>query len=664
MNRCVAVDFLSEPTDLELEQFRLPDNQNLNPPIADRDLYYVGLDSDLDRDLREWHDPKSKYDKRAKAKILDNMYSRSACHNPGLDSDDGQSPMFDGGMHFGDWAPNHFILPYEQYDKFLALHGGLSDLRICRFLEAASVVQLALRLIAWSQDQPPVHLDRFDSPTKIDRLWWITPLDYVILVPALQKSLGKEDHSFLENRETRTLDPQNLNAINTAFGKRDLDYHQFQNARFTLHIVHFADDGDHRAAHNFPHWSLFIRQTSSGNTWYFDSITRARARRHRRAKAALDDWLMRSYAAMGIGNPPVGDINKVVNTPNQHDGSSCSLHTIANAAVFVRFGMLGWHHIPRWSGGTSLQNAQKMFDELQESLHNLLGLTVDKTKGRNVDISIMAQTPQASPTNPNPAQPVITSETPEPPVPPVAPQPESSEKVKEPLNVHLVPALPKPVPITMAPLPEFPITFRNPVVIMVDQSHLVQLHSFLKVNIRGTGAIFKDPVVIMLDRNNLPKLPELPFLEVIFTGLEPGPGSIDSQAPQPSPGPPPPGPSEPQPPRPPGPSEPPPPGPSPAGPPGTSPNPNPTSAVESNKRKSSDRNDKVQEESNTKQPRTYHNQPENQTNTETDQQPTTTRVATRAATRAAARTVTGETTKAAGKGAGKAAKKVSFSQKQ
>ncbi|KAL2020589.1 hypothetical protein VTK56DRAFT_8177 [Thermocarpiscus australiensis] len=226
-------------------------------------------------------------------------------------------------------------------DALKACHNGLHDIRNKKYLDGEGIFHLAERLMSWIQDQEHARLGGWFT-----RKWWIVPECYTLLAGRS----GSSQPNIYGGKAPKLGDPNQ-------HGDRTQDAHNFNRALFTVHFVHFSRPVEH--------WAVVIRQGSTGNTWYMDSVRRTAAARSEKAKRALSDWLQRS----GLRDPEAA-VHTLVQCREQEDSWSCGLHAIANAMAFIRFEALGWGQIPAWRN----VDERQMRTQLAESLHNLMGL--------------------------------------------------------------------------------------------------------------------------------------------------------------------------------------------------------------------------------------------------------------------------------------------------
>ncbi|KAK0722677.1 hypothetical protein B0T26DRAFT_703571 [Lasiosphaeria miniovina] len=147
---------------------------------------------------------------------------------------------------------------------------------------------------------------------------------------------------------------------------------RFNDALFTLHIVHFycgVNSKHKKKGVELAHYALIIRQRNTGDTFYLDSISEGRPQRGDVAKMMLDKLLEDS------GIPANNDRHhRVIAVWPQHDEVSCGLHVIANMIAFLEMGVLGWDRIPRWQDKRGHGDPVKMIRQLTTSLHYIWGL--------------------------------------------------------------------------------------------------------------------------------------------------------------------------------------------------------------------------------------------------------------------------------------------------
>ncbi|KAJ4403095.1 hypothetical protein N0V85_005166 [Neurospora sp. IMI 360204] len=144
----------------------------------------------------------------------------------------------------------------------------------------------------------------------------------------------------------------------------------FDRALYTVHFIHHRDP---------DHWTVIVRESETGHLWHFDSGG-GEDERERRLNGAIDrltTWLRRCNKQI----PETSEaFNVSVTEQTQH--WECSLHSIANAMAFLRFGILGWDKLKCIALETDADpvpparsvNADKLRTTMKRSLHGLWGL--------------------------------------------------------------------------------------------------------------------------------------------------------------------------------------------------------------------------------------------------------------------------------------------------
>ncbi|KAK3942459.1 hypothetical protein QBC46DRAFT_339408 [Diplogelasinospora grovesii] len=235
----VLDDFPTQPTQADVQSFRLPNHRSLTPPVDKEDLHDV-KSSDFDRELSGGRD----------SQFIGEVYARV------------RHPDLDGGPNNG--------LDDDVRDSLGTCHNGLRDARRQEYLEDTALHQLGLRLVAWTMRDPNVPLGGY-----ADGNWWIAPNLYIIKTgPDRESSIslpGPEDS-------------------HSGWGAKSEHRDQFLKARFTVHWVHCTEP---------LHYAVIIRQARTGNALYFDSLVEGRAARADLARTEFEQWLANS----GISSP-------------------------------------------------------------------------------------------------------------------------------------------------------------------------------------------------------------------------------------------------------------------------------------------------------------------------------------------------------------------------
>ncbi|KAK3379647.1 hypothetical protein B0T24DRAFT_612540 [Lasiosphaeria ovina] len=175
-----------------------------------------------------------------------------------------------------------------------------------------------------------------------------------------------------EHRDHMVVPPFNTNIEEGTLGPLFSLEKRFNDALFTLHIVHFycgVNSKHTKRGVELAHYALIIRQRNTGDTFYLDSMSEGRPQRGDAAKMMLDKLLEDS----GIPANNNGH-HKVITIWPQHDEVSCGLHVIANIIAFLEMGVLGWDRIPRWQDKRGHGNPAEMIRQLTTSLHYIWGL--------------------------------------------------------------------------------------------------------------------------------------------------------------------------------------------------------------------------------------------------------------------------------------------------
>ncbi|KAK3328175.1 hypothetical protein B0T19DRAFT_400962 [Cercophora scortea] len=322
-NAAVRAEFDNPPTRDELNSFRLP--QPSDDPgllgLTESQLYNVN-DYEFGEEIK--YVEKDTLNGVKARQFIDRTYRRVRLSD--IDADE---------AGYGHEAPAVNFLP------FMSCHNGLREIdQHGKYLSNESICYLSSRVLAWVQ-----KITAREDPSLQPKHWFLLPHAYTL-----------SD----EEKVWALADPELVN-FQIVYGDRSGDRDRFNEALFTLHLVHHSN-----------HFALIIRQNSTGNSWYLNSDDKPRKKRQStEAFRLLDSWLQES----GITTPE-GATSKIVDTvPIQQDGWSCSLHVIVNSIVFVRFGLFGWDKIPRWRTGNKKRNDEKMLGELKVCLNYLMGRT-------------------------------------------------------------------------------------------------------------------------------------------------------------------------------------------------------------------------------------------------------------------------------------------------
>ncbi len=344
----VLADLASTPTIADLStSFRLPNNNDIRPhrvpdqrlldlqTAASNRYYRIGHgDADFMRDFRDRYD-------EVRHRIDQGPLQQQEHVPP-----DGQEDQV-------------VLVPKDTYLALSRCHNTLRQVRREEYLDHDGIYRLAERLTAWLQDQPSArHLGPVD--------WWIAPAVYILQV--VQK--GDKRTTAYPQPPPRLGDPVlDDEGARAAHGDRSRDWDDFGRALFTIHFVHI-DDNENAGNSSFLHYGLLIYQKSSGSTWYMDSQRDNRRARSMAARKAFNAWLRISGLPGVHGTRPPNHAHYTVAVPEQADGWTCGLHSIAHAAAFIRLGVMGWHHIDRW--GAARNPCRAMHADLTRSLHALM----------------------------------------------------------------------------------------------------------------------------------------------------------------------------------------------------------------------------------------------------------------------------------------------------
>ena len=174
----------------------------------------------------------------------------------------------------------------------------------------------------------------------------------------------------------------------------------FDNANYTVHLVQFGKAKVYNKEREDRHIAVLIRQKKTGSTWFLDSsgATEASRKKHKEnAVKALRKWMdgelpkqnLKAKDGKHVLHVGVDDIPK----QPKNEGFSCSLHAILNAMVFLRLGVLGWHHITRWKGDVNAAdqkdkakgNTYVAFNELIKCFFALLRVKEEKTPSGSLE---------------------------------------------------------------------------------------------------------------------------------------------------------------------------------------------------------------------------------------------------------------------------------------
>ncbi|KAK3685237.1 hypothetical protein B0T22DRAFT_213507 [Podospora appendiculata] len=312
----VQVDLRRQPSQAELDAFRLPECRDISE-LAGTQLYDIN-DYEFGHVMTTL-EPDS-FDGLRARQFIHRTYSR--VRHPVIDETDEHA--------YGHEAPA------QEFMAFRSCHIGLRDIETRgEYPTGDAIYHLGHRVLSWLQNIPHAPIMQRDD-------WFWIPQAYM-----------------LSNAQTplALADPELVNYV-TEMGDRSGDRAPFGKARFTLHLVHYSTP---------KHYALIIRQASTGNRWYLDTL-RSTRKKHNEAFSMLDTWLTGS----GVKKPPRAKSRVVETVPLQEDDRSCGFQTIANAIVFVCFGCFGWNNISHWRDG-EVPNNRRMLRELKTCLNALMG---------------------------------------------------------------------------------------------------------------------------------------------------------------------------------------------------------------------------------------------------------------------------------------------------
>ncbi|KAK3403375.1 hypothetical protein B0T20DRAFT_400803, partial [Sordaria brevicollis] len=196
-----------------------------------------------------------------------------------------------------------------------------------------AIHHLAYRIISQIQQQEGALLGAFR-----DGRWWIAPPTEAIELPLVQTPNGALSGS---------LSPAELTKARAA--------------SYTVHWVCYTDTN---------HIAVIIREAKTGHSWYFDSASAhsQNDENHQLVLSGLHRWCLKYNINIPNGNRH----RQVVIIP--HDLAwTCGLHSIAHTLAFLRFGLLGWHDVPRYK---KLQSNESKLKEMRHDLMKALELSM------------------------------------------------------------------------------------------------------------------------------------------------------------------------------------------------------------------------------------------------------------------------------------------------
>jgi hypothetical protein len=336
-------------------RLRLPSHRNLQPPLADDELFDV-VGSDKDKIIEDLASIRQLY---------------KGVKHPVLDSDEGKEI----------WNPRRVC------------HNALYKVRQGQHLSMDEVFALAERLITWAQEDPAARL----GPRKAEDCNWF-------ILPPLYKLYGETKFAFYEDKdeapppgespEEQDSDdepppdklpimielPFALGRIpgNPYANELRLYKKAFDKAKFTVHFIEFEAPS--------RHWGVIIYRPKTGNSWFIDSGNMAVDSNHgyapeavesaqvhefrsRVARGALLQWLRKSKRPA----PKGGEHHCWASSYQRADWSS-GIHAIANALAFIRFEAPMSSAVRGWAQRGMAKAVRK---QVVTSLHNIMGLYID-----------------------------------------------------------------------------------------------------------------------------------------------------------------------------------------------------------------------------------------------------------------------------------------------